>query len=235
MPSTREIAEVLWARCLEADHKPGRVQFTKYLYLIDYCHWRFHGLQASDAQWIFYHYGPWAQEAHAAMNALAIEHGFSWGEEEDTVLRFVRVEESRRLDFGLEGIMQQIVRAFKNSDLNRVLEFAYNQTEPMLVAKRGDKLDFQTVPVDKSMPLFAPVPAKTQLFKLSPARAEQLATMRGKRAELQALGERWRREREAPAFQEAMRLLNHETVAALPADSLKLSLSAEAVDSLQRE
>lgn len=235
MRTTREIAEVLWARCLEADHKPGRVQFTKYLYLIDYCHWRFHGRQASDAQWIFYHYGPWAQEAHEAMNELAVVYGFGWGEEEGTVLRFVRVEEPRRLDFGLEGIMQQIVRAFKNSDLNRVLEFAYNQTEPMLVAKRGDKLDFQTVPVDKSMPLFVTPAAKPQDFKLSPARAAQLATMRGKRAELQALGERWRREREAPAFQEAMRLLNHETVAALPADSLKLSLSAEAVDSLQRE
>ena len=235
MLSTREIAEVLWARCLEADHKPGRVQFTKYLYLIDYCQWRFHGRQASDAQWIFYHYGPWAPEAHAAMNELAIAHGFGWGEEEDTILRFVRVEESRRLDFGFEGIMQQIIRAFKNSDLNRVLEFAYNQTEPMLGAKRGDKLDFQTVPVDKSMPLFVPPPAKAQDFKLSPARAAQLAAMRGKRAELQAMGERWCREREAPAFQEAMRLLNHETVAALPADSLKLGLSAEAIDSLHRE
>jgi hypothetical protein len=169
------------------------------------------------------------------MNQLAVAHGFSWGEEEDTVLRFVRVEESRRLDLSLEGIMQHILRAFKNVDLNRVLEFAYNQTEPMLVAKRGDKLDFQTVPVDKSMPLFAPPPAKAQDFKLSPTRVTQLAAMRGRRAELQAMGERWGREREAPAFQEAMRLLNHETVAALPADSLKLGLSAEAVDSLHRE
>lgn len=235
MPSTREIAEVLWARCLEADHKPGRVQFTKYLYLIDYCQWRFHGRQASDAQWIFYHYGPWAPEAHAAMNELATAHGFGWGEEEDTILRFVRVEESRHLDLGLESIMQQIVRAFKNLDLNRVLEFAYNQTEPMLVAKRGDKLDFQTVPVDKSMPLFVPPPAKTQDFKLSLARAAQLTAMRAKRTELQTMGERWGREREAPAFQEAMRLLNNETVAALPVDSLRLGLSAEAVDSLHRE
>lgn len=235
MPSTREIAEVLWARCLEAEHKPGRVQFTKYLYLIDYCNWRFHGRQASEVHWIFHHYGPWATEAHVAMNELALEHGFNWGEEEDTILRFVRLEEPWRLDLGLEGIIQHILRAFKNADLNRVLEFAYNQTEPMLVARRGDTLDFQSVPVDKSMPLFAPPPAKAQSFKLSSTRAAQLAAMRGKRAELQAMGERWRRERAAPAFQEAMRLLNQETVAALPDDSLKLILSSDVIDHLSRE
>lgn len=236
MPTTREIAEVLWARCLEAEHKPGRVQFTKYVYLVDYCHWRFHGHQATDAHWIFHHYGPWATEVHAGMNALAVEYGFNWGEEEDTVLRFVRVEEPRRLSLGLEGIMQHVLHAFKNLDLNRVLEFAYNQTEPMLTAKRGDPLNFRTVPVDKSMPLFASPPAKRgDVFRLPPARAAQLAAMREKRAALQSMGERWQREREAPAFQEAMQLLNNETVAALPADSLKLGLSSEAIDSLCRE
>jgi hypothetical protein len=235
MPSTHEIAEVLWARCLEVDHKPGRVQFTKYLYFIDYCYWRFHSVQASDANWVFYHYGPWAPEAHAAMNELAVAYGFSWGEEEETVLRFVRVEGLRRLDLGLEGIIQHILRAFKDADLNRILEFAYRQTEPMLVAKRGEKLDFQSVPVDRSMPLFVPQPAKIQAFKLSPTRAAQLAAMREKRAGLRTMSESWSKVREAPAFHEAMRLLKQETVATLPLESVALGLSAEAIDSLNRE
>lgn len=85
------------------------------------------------------------------------------------------------------------------------------------------------------MPLFAPSPAKAQSFKLSSTRAAQLAAMRGRRVELQAMGERWRREREAPALQEAMRLLNQETVAALPDDSLKLILSSDVIDHLSRE
>jgi hypothetical protein len=127
------------------------------------------------------------------------------------------------------------VRAFKDRDLNRVLEFAYNQTEPMLDAKRGDHLDFRTVPVDQSMPLFSPPTARVQEFRLPPIRAAQLAAMRERRATLQSMGERWQQEREAPAFQDAMQLLAQETAAALPVDSLRLDLSADAVDSLSRE
>jgi hypothetical protein len=235
MSSTREIAEVLWARCLEAGHKPGRVQFTKYLYLVDYCHWRYHGQQATDARWIFYHYGPWAPEAHAAMNELATEWGFYWAEEEEAVLQFVREEVPHRLSLGLESIVQHIVRAFKDRDLNRVLEFAYNQTEPMLDAKRGDHLDFRTVPVDHSMPLFSPPAVRVQEFRLSPTRAAQLAAMRERRATLRSLGERWQQERNAPAFQAAMQQLAQETAAEIPVDFLRLDLSAAVVDSLSRE
>jgi hypothetical protein len=235
MSPTREIAEVLWARCLEADHKPGRVQFTKYLYLVDYSYWRFHGRQATDAQWMFHHYGPWAPEAGMAMDEIAMEYGFHWAEEEEIILRFVRVEEPRRLSLGLEGIVQHVINAFRHCDLTRVLEFAYNQTEPMLVAKRGDRLDFQTVPVDKAIPQFSPGPARVKEFKLSPTRAAQLAAMRERRAGLEVAGQRWQREREAPPFRDAMQLLAMQTTASLPAEVLKVSLPEDVVDSFSRE
>lgn len=235
MPSTREIARALWARCLEAEHKPGRVQFTKYLYLIDYCYWRFRGQQATDANWIFYHYGPWAAEAHEAMDNLAAEYDFHWREEEEAIVRFVRVEEPQQLEFMLENIIHGVLKAFKYADLNRVLEFAYNQTEPMQTAKRGDRLDFNTVPVSKSMPVFTEQPARDLNFTLSPSRSAQLAAFREKRASLQTVGKRWRQEREKPAFHQAMDLLREETVADLPADSLRLDIPHEAISSLNRE
>ena len=59
----RVIAQTLFSRCVEADHIPGKVRFTKYLYLLDYFYWHFRGCKATDINWKFYHFGPWAPEA----------------------------------------------------------------------------------------------------------------------------------------------------------------------------
>ena len=233
MPSTREIAEVLWARCLEADHKPGRVQFTKYLYLIDYSHWRFHGQQATDAHWIFYHYGPWAAEAHAAMNEIAAAHGFSWGEEEETVLRFVRVEEPPpRQSAGMEGIIQHILRAFKDRDLNHLLNFAYGQTEPMLAAKRGDSLDFTLVPVDRTMPAFSPPKPQMVETKLHPKMAERVAAFRARAGQLRAKAEQRNSYRESEEYRTAMQLLAGEMGAGWKLPDLRAKISDESATAL---
>jgi hypothetical protein len=233
MPSTREIAEVLWARCLEADHKPGRVQFTKYLYLIDYSHWRFHGQQATDAHWIFYLYGPWAAEAHTAMNEIAVAHGFSWGEEEETVLRFVRVEEPPpRQSAGMEGIIQHILRAFKDRDLNHLLNFAYGQTEPMLAAKRGDALDFTLVPVDQTMPVFSVPKLQVVETRLHPKMAERAAAFRARAGQLREKAEQRNGYRESEEYRTARQLLAGEMGAGWKLPDLRAKMSDESATAL---
>jgi hypothetical protein len=233
MPSTREIAEVLWARCLEADHKPGRVQFTKYLYLIDYSYWRFHGRQSTDAHWIFYLYGPWATEAQAAMNDLAAAHGFSWGEEEETVLRFVWVEEPPpRQSAEMEGTIQHILRAFKDRDLNYLLNFAYGQTEPMLAAKRGDALDFSQVPVDKTMPVFSPPKTKAAEAVLHPRMAERVAAFRARAEQLRAKTEQRNVYRESEEYRKALLLLAEEMGAGWNLPELRAKMSEESAAAL---
>jgi hypothetical protein len=229
MPSTREIAEVLWARCLEADHKPGRVQFTKYLYLIDYSHWRFHGRQATDAHWIFHLYGPWAAEAQAAMNDLATAYGFSWGEEEETVLRFVRLDEPPpRQSVGMEGIIQHILRAFKNRDLNQLLNFAYGQTEPMLAAKRGESLDFSLAPVDRTMPLFTPPKPQVLAASLHPKMAERVAAFRAKAEQLRAKTEQRNVYRGSEEYRTALHLLAEEMGAGWSLPELRAKMTEDA-------
>lgn len=233
MSSTRQIAEVLWARCLEQDHKPGRVQFTKYLYLVDYCLWRFEGCQATDARWIFHHYGPWATEVAGAMDDLAESYGFSWGEEEETVFRFVRVDEPpSRLSLGLEGIIGQILRAFRNTDLNRLLEFAYSQTEPMLRAKRGDALDFATIPVSRTMPEFSPPKSEKKAFSVPPERAERIARFRAKAEELRRCAEERALFRASPSYGAAMEQLASELGAGWTFPNVRTRLSDESAADL---
>ncbi|MDO8544453.1 MAG: hypothetical protein Q7S40_28775 [Opitutaceae bacterium] len=232
MSSNREIAATLFARCLEHDHKPGKVQFTKYLYLVDYCHWRLKGHKATDIDWVFYHYGPWSPTAEKCMADLATTYGFSWREEEEPVLQFVRVEESLELGLTLETIIKRIVSFFKDREPMVVVEFAYSQTEPMLCAKRGDVLDFTTVPVNQTMPEFAPARLKPAPFTLNPGLQERMAAMQTKAGKLREQAEERQRFRESAAYRTALQMLTAETGASAKIANMRGHMSVEVIDDL---
>jgi hypothetical protein len=232
MPSRQEIATALFARCLEYDHKPGKVQFTKYLYLVDYCHWRFKGRPASDIPWIFYHYGPWSPAAVECMAELATDYGFSWREEEAPVVRFVRVEEPIRLDLNTETIMKRIISAFKDREPMVVVEYTYSQTEPMLHAQRGSPLDFATIPVDKAMPDFFPARVKPAAFSIAPQVQSRMDAMRAKVGKLRQQSEERQRFRETADYRTALELLSAETQAGEPLPSMRGRLTQEVIDDL---
>ena len=105
MPSDLQIAQSLLATCLEADHKPGKVQFTKYLYLLDYCHWRFTGRKATSLPWRFYHYGPWCEQVEDCMARLASDYAFQWRETEASFIHSVEVP-FQPLDIGSKSMMR---------------------------------------------------------------------------------------------------------------------------------
>lgn len=212
MPSRQQIASALFASCLAHDHKPGKVQFTKYLYLVDYCHWHFHGRQATDINWIFYHYGPWSPAAEECMAAIAEDYGFSWFEEEEPVLQFARVEEPAAPGLTIHSIVEHVVRAFKDREPMCVVEFAYSQTEPMLNARRGDHLDFSVVPVDHAMPQFTPARPKPAAFTLHPQLQERMAAMKAKSARLRQKADERQRFRESADYRTALQMLAAETL-----------------------
>jgi hypothetical protein len=232
MPSRQEIASALFARCLEHDHKPGKVQFTKYLYLVDYCFWRLKGRQATDIDWVFYHYGPWSPAAEECMALVADNYGFSWREDEEPVLRFVRVEESFDLDLTLDTVIQRVVSFFKDREPMTVVEFAYSQTEPMLHAKRGDHLDFSTVPVDQAMPEFAPVRTKSTEFVLNPRLKERMVAMQAKAGRLRQQAEERQLFRESAEYSAALQLLGAETCCSEPLHDMRGHLTREVIDDL---
>jgi hypothetical protein len=234
MPSRQEIATALFARCLEHDHKPGKVQFTKYLYLVDYCYWRLKGRLASDIPWMFYHFGPWSPAAEECMAALADDYGFSWREEESFVLRFAsRLEEPVRLDLTLEAIIKRILSAFKDREPMVVVEYTYSQTEPMLNARRGEQLDFASVPVDQTMPEFVPARAKpAAAFALAPQVRARMDALKAKSAKLRQQAEERQRFRETPDYRTALDLLAAETSAGDSLPSLRGRMSREVIDDL---
>lgn len=232
MSSDLQIAQSLLAACLEADHKPGKVQFTKYLYLLDYCHWRFTGRKATSLPWRFYHYGPWCEEAEDCMSQLASDHSFHWRETESSFIRSVEVP-AHKHDLTTRSLMTQIIGLFKDRELNLLLEVAYSQTEPMVRARRGDVLDFDSILVDKRMPVFFPVPPKPATsYRVHP---ERLKKMEAFRARAERLIEKSRQRmafRESESYQEALCMLKEEFTAPDRLPEMRGAISLEAADGL---
>jgi len=235
MPNDLQIAEALLAVCLHADHKPGKIQFTKYLYLLDYCHWRFTGRKATALPWRFYHFGPWCEEAESCMATLAERHSFRWRDDEFSFVRSVELTPPP-LDLTTRSLIEQIVEMFRNRDLNVLLEVTYSQTEPMVAAKRGDTLDFSRVPVERSMPVFFPSATQpTSEYQLHPERRRKMEAFR---ARAEALREKARQRmvyRESDTYQQAISRVAEEFTEYGKLPEMRGSVSLDAADGLATE
>jgi hypothetical protein len=235
MATNTEIAEALLAVCLKADHKPGKVQFTKYLYLLDYCHWHLTGRKATAFPWRFYHYGPWCEEVEACMAGLAERYQFGWREEEAAIVRSIQVAVPR-LDITIKSLIGRIVEMFKNRDRNVLLEVAYSQTEPMVRAQRGDALDFSVVPVDRELPNFFPeVAAPATDYQIHPKRREEMEAFRAKAAALREKARQRMVYRESESYQKALALVAEEFAPYGELPPMRGNLSLEAANGLGRE
>jgi hypothetical protein len=231
MTDPRAIAEALLAACLKGDHKPGKVQFTKYLYLIDYCHWRYSGKTATGFDWKFYHYGPWCERAEDCMASLADSHGFFWRENEFTLVKELDMPEPT-LPLPVKNFISWVVRSFKDKDLNTLLNCVYTDTEPMLKAHRGDLLDFHFVPVDKQMPVFFPVTTQTS-FALHPAQAERMQLMRQRTQKLRNAARVRAALRQTQEYQEAVRRVEAELSSDDPLPTMRGRFSTEAANAME--
>jgi len=232
MPSDLEIAQSLLAACVEAGHKPGKVQFTKYLYLLDYCHWRFTARKATALPWRFYHYGPWCEEVEHCMARLASDYSFEWRETESSFIRSVEVP-GHKLDLTTNSLISQIIGWFKDRELNVLLDMTYSQTEPMARARRGEVLDFSCVPVDKRLPVFFMAgPSRVTSYRLHP---ERLRKMEAFRARMEKLRENTRQRmtfRESESYQRAVGMLKEEFTAPDRLPEMTGSMTFEAANGL---
>ena len=166
------------------------------------------------------------------MAQLASNHAFQWREMESSFIRSVEVP-AHKLDLTTNSLMGQIVGWFKDRELNVLLNVAYSQTEPMVCAKRGDLLDFSSVPVDKQMPVFFPETAtRTTSYRLHP---ERLKKMEAFRARMEQLRERARQRmsfRESESYQQAAGMLKEEFTASDRLPEMSGSMTFEAANGL---
>ena len=235
MPANLEIAEALLAACLHADHKPGKIQFTKYLYLLDYCHWRFTGRKATSLPWKFYHFGPWCEEAEACMATLADRYSFHWREQEASFVRSVEIKPPS-LALQTKTLIAHIVSMFKDRDLNMLLDVTYSQTEPMVRAARGDVLDFSCVPVTKSMPEFFPAMVQAPVtYEIHPERRKKMEAFRARAETLRQKARERMAFRDSDEYQQALSLVAEELGSYGKLPEMQGEMTLEAADGLGAE
>lgn len=234
--SSTQIAKILFSRCLEEGHWPDKIQFTKYLYLLDYCYWRFHGQQLTDIHWKFYHYGPWSNDASLVMNSVQDHFRLGWRdftEDDDKEFQgFDRIYE--KLHLGVEGLIKSLLKAFKNRDVTDLIDFCYTQTEPMIQAKRGDDLDFSSVPVNQEMPLFKVQAATREMPQINEASQSRIEAYSSKVEQLKMKALKWRKAMRSPSYESAMQMLEQEQTSKLPdLHNRKIKLDDNSVNALQ--
>lgn len=125
---------------------PAKTRLIKLLYLIEVEHYKHFQNRLTNLKWQFYHYGPYSSEIEQVLGSPDIE-------EIPFFLRDGRqgsqydLAEERNSDVPSEvrRLIDYVVKDWGTTDLNKLLDYVYFETEPMIDARRGEMLDFTKV------------------------------------------------------------------------------------------
>jgi hypothetical protein len=202
---TAKIATVLYSRCLEHGKWPDRIEFTKYLYLLDWASTQLTGGPATEIRWKFYHYGPWSEDVIPIMALVQDEFKLGWVDystEDRDVPQFDPIGE--KLSLSLEALINRVLTAFSKRDVSTIIDFCYRLTEPMRAAKRGDLLDFSTVEVTHQAPVFVPPSVVLPMPQFSDAQASARKQLHERAAAGRTKYEQWKAAMQGPEYLRAM-------------------------------
>jgi len=127
----------------------GKVRLMKLLYLLDIEYYRYYGKTYTGLEWTLYKYGPFAFEVEDLLDKIEVK-------EEEILLEKGRVFKQLKYEFDLReedikpsvksrGILKNLFKEWGSTDLNRLLDYVYFDTEPMEGAELRRKLDFSKI------------------------------------------------------------------------------------------
>lgn len=151
-PIVHDICYSLLSRAARDKIAIGTTKLVKLFYLIDCEYYRWHGKTLTEAPWIFYHYGPYAEElvavAHKTFGIVAQDKEEF---EEKKFFRGYQIKNWRsdpieKAHFTIRSVVDAVYQKWAGVDLELVLDHVYFETPPMLQAKRFQPLDFSLIP-----------------------------------------------------------------------------------------
>lgn len=141
------IKQVMASAKEQAVNTPTKTRLIKLLYLVEVEYCKHYQKRLTNLKWQFYHYGPYSSEIEPILGSPDIEEvpfalkggksGSQYKLADDEVTEYVPWEIKRLVD--------EIVKAWGDVDLNKLLDHVYFDTEPMKNALRGDLLDFSQI------------------------------------------------------------------------------------------
>jgi hypothetical protein len=132
----------LIAKCFygRSNYGLGRTKLLKLAYLSEVYYKRLTGKRLTDADWIFWQYGPYVMDYPNCLDSNA----FTVESTESDFQPILPADDYCQTDFSIEEKLA-VSRSmeFADEDLNELLDFVYFDTEPMINAgERGKRLDF---------------------------------------------------------------------------------------------
>ena len=145
-----QLIQAILSRAHQREGYVTKTKLLKYLYLFDLEAYRRTGRGITGFDWIFHLYGPWAPQ-YDGLYADLVKTGVmrvTLGTRPELDTEFLssprRVELQDVVeDVGLELAFRHIVDDWADRRLGEMLDYVYFHTEPMLEAKRGERLDFK--------------------------------------------------------------------------------------------
>lgn len=132
-------------RFIEADRVPGKARFIKYLYLLDYFYAQAKGSKLTSIEWKFHKTGPSSAAVDKYLNRISNEYKFTWKKQVKLFPVHKIKKELIDRDWPVNYVVTQKLFSFNKKTLEELVDYT-NNTEPMLNARKGDVLDFSSVP-----------------------------------------------------------------------------------------
>jgi hypothetical protein len=126
----------------------SKTKLLKLTFLVEYCYFKKYQRRLSNADWVFYLYGPYLYDFEDTLkrSPFSAEEFGDDGDYKVIVKDESYFERERIDDFDVKQVIRKIVAEYGKNDLNEILDFIYFDTEPMLnVEKRCDRLDFNCI------------------------------------------------------------------------------------------
>lgn len=129
-----------------------KTKLLKLLYLFDVAYFRKHRQTFTGFDWKFLLFGPWTNEYDPLLQDLEKGEVISIARRDQTEFYSTqrRVESEEFIErVADELLLRRVLDDWAEEQTNRILDFVYFNTEPMIHGARFEKLDFSTIPEER--------------------------------------------------------------------------------------
>jgi hypothetical protein len=150
MAHTVDLLRYIIGFASERGTPPVKTSLVKLLYLADVEAVRRGRPRLSDVNWIYYKFGPYAFELEQAIRDLLGQdvdelEGVSAAGRSYHKYQAEMLDDSTSLSPEAKAVLNIVLERWAGESLEKLLNYAYFETEPMLVAKWKEPLDFSMI------------------------------------------------------------------------------------------
>lgn len=127
----------------------GKTKLVKLMYLLEVEYYKLHQKRLTNLKWKFFHFGPYPLELQEILGSPELEEEIIDLTDGKVFFKYsIYFDEPGKsyTEPRVRSLIARIVKKWGGMDLNRLLDYVYFETEPMMSAKRGELLDFSKIP-----------------------------------------------------------------------------------------